>query len=211
MAALGLLGCPIEHAAPQAVHRRLDEVQLSEILLLVDKLRGVVTPRMAREAGDNGSVTETIILEFCFQGQSNNMALPCSADELRTSTAADIGDRFVARYRSLFGHAPSAPIVLLRVEVVLTLMRAAPVAHIPAGIGHEKSDTRTIRLPGSKKSSAARLASRSDLQAKAADGPLIVEQTDCTLLFEDGWRVSCDPQGLLIARRETVAMPELHE
>jgi hypothetical protein len=31
------------------------------------------------------------------------------------------------------------------------------------------------------------------------------------LLFEHGWRVSCDPQGLLIARRETVVMPELRQ
>jgi hypothetical protein len=60
-----------------------------------------------------------------------------------------------------------------------------------------------IRLPGSNQASAARLASRSDLQAEAVDGPLIVEQTDCTLLFENGWRVSRDPNDLLVAYRET--------
>src|SRR5258708_24322422 len=93
--------------------------------------------------------------------------------------------------------------VWLRVEVVLTGMRAAPVARIPAGVGHGKSDPRMIRLPGSNQASAARLASRSDLQAEAVDGPLIVEQTDCTLLLENGWRVSRDPNDLLVAYRET--------
>ncbi len=203
MAALGLLGCPVEQAAAQAVHRRLDEVELPEILTLVDRLRAVVTPRMALEVGKGVAANETIVLEFCFQGQSNNVTFASNADELRISTVADIGERFVARYRSLFGHAPSAPIVLLRVEVVLTRMRAAPVARIPAGVGHGKSDTRMIRLPGSNQASAARLASRSDLQAEAVDGPLIVEQTDCTLLFENGWRVSRDPNDLLVAYRET--------
>ena len=211
MAALGLLGCPVEQAAAQAVHRRLDEVELPEILTLVDRLRAVVTPRMALEVGKGVAANETIVLEFCFQGQSNNMTFASNADELRISTVADIGERFVARYRSLFGHAPSAPIVLLRVEVVLTRMRAAPVARIPAGVGHGKSDTRMIRLPGSNQASAARLASRSDLQAEAVDGPLIVEQTDCTLLFENGWRVSRDPNDLLVAHRETAVTTELRE
>src|SRR5260370_16965844 len=111
MAALGLLGCPVEQAAAQAVHRRLDEVELPEILTLVDRLRAVVTPRMALEVSKGVAANETIVLEFCFQGQSNNVTFASDAAELRISTVADIGGRFLPPDPPPFLPAPPAPTV----------------------------------------------------------------------------------------------------
>ena len=201
MAALGLLRCPVEHAEAQAIHRRLDEIEPSLIASIMDRLRVAVALRIDADVADGLLLRETVAFDCCFQGQSNNLSVVFEPGQQHSLTSAIVADRFRRDYHALFRQVPSAPVMLIRIEVILTGQRVTSTARIEHAGDRSAARKRMIRLQGSEVRSAARLVSRADLHVQAMAGPLIVEQADCTLLFEAGWQVACDSTGFLIARR----------
>lgn len=199
MAAWGLLRCPAEQSATQAVDAGLNAMTSDAIAAIIERLRAKLEAQPAA-AATQAPPRELVVLQLCFQGQSSDLPIELDEAAWRGISPEAIASAFATRYRTLFGHLPSAPIVLRRVEVIFS--REAPPSRQMAEAGPQRPiGQRMLHLPGTVQRVPAAVLSRAQLRKQPIFGPLIVEQADCTLLFDAGWRVGCEDNGLLIAQR----------
>ncbi len=171
---------------------------VDEATKLFGEVEAAARRKMGIEAGVEGLVVERL-LDTRFKGQAHEVSMPVPD----LAALSEVPDRFRARYRELYGIAPTGRVeyAAIRVRLRLPVDRPPMVdeggaieaaggerwrpAYFDAG---EAVETRAVRR-------------RELIRGVGIDGPVIVEGPVDTTVVPPGWSVVLDEVGSLLVRR----------
>jgi len=198
LSAVGLLSAPVEHEVSAALPRALEGLDPAEVRSTLDQLDERCRALMAQESVSTGDVVRRYAADVCYVGQGYHLEVPverAAPDLLGALTSA-----FYAAHERTYSYAPRAPIRLVNLRAVHSLVGAARQHDAWAPSGRPAFVRRAhIRLPGWPDVVAAGVYDRAAL--KVGDdfaGPAVIEQEDTTTLITPGWHCQVDRLGNLL-------------
>lgn len=195
--AVGMLASDIEHTALLTVTSRLDQMSEVDLRQVQSRLREDVGTRLERD-GYAGDSTEFLWeADLRHEGQATELTVPFTGHDL-----ADIRLRFIAEYAKTYGYTDTTPIELMKVRVLGRGLRANRLAFDAMRISHRPGATRS----GSRQVSFERgsapvsvpVIDRNGLASKPAQGPLIIEEFDATIVVPPDATVHRDDIGCVV-------------
>ena len=198
MAAQGLLACPVEQSAIRHVQSRLEALTERDLQTVIADLTETATRLTIREGIDPATVGCAIRAGVCYDGQSHvsDIVLPALDDD--QAVRAAISHAFETQYRQAYGHVLQVPLVLAYIEVVAS---AAMRRELPAPVyAPRPAREREIWLAGGTAAVTAPVIGRGACRP-GLRGPVIIEQSDTTILFNANWQVDGADGAGLLARR----------
>lgn len=193
------LGCLVADARTdltQPVQDLVDRVDPStvETILADHAARG--TEQLRSEGLVEGGFVVEHWAEMSYQKQLHTVPVGLG-DRVDGWTAERLTAAFVAAYRAFYGGSlRSAPVRLVNLRTTVTAPRANPLLNMPAEVGRAAGRRRVVFDTGTFETP---VLTREAVAAEGQlDGPLVVEQSDTTILIPPGARVHAEPSGALV-------------
>ena len=197
--AFGLLFSGVEHHAVRSCLLSGEELRADAIQGIRDELSAELRQRFAGEGFEGGEVTLGASVDVRFRGQTSDISVPLDGEVLTAEGLDGARAAFVAEHERLYGHRsdPANPLEVTAVRVVgragerglpgaLEGVRTAPGANSrPACFDPREGAVET------------RVVTRRDL-AETAEGPLLIDEYDSTIVVPPGVGVSTDALGNIL-------------
>ncbi|MBI4506832.1 MAG: hydantoinase/oxoprolinase family protein, partial [Chloroflexi bacterium] len=188
--AFGLLFSEVEHHFVQSCVRRLVDVDLAELNVLLARLGAEARATLADEGYGPAAQRLVWAADMRYVGQSFELAIPLAHGELSAAALADLGERFGQEHERTYGHravdepveivslrltaagVPATPRVPERISVDRVGLPARGGRRVYFGEQHGWLDTPVVDRPA--------------LRGGRSEGPLIVEEYDATTVVPPG-------------------------
>lgn len=193
--AIGLLASNTEQHMTLSWRRSADDTPEQEIENAFDQLELQVKKGLASEGHELSSFLKMIDIHY--SGQAGSLQI-----EFKGSLA-DTVERFEKEYKTTYGHLPEGePVefVTLRGIGQAPSRRRHVSASVMAGAGQSAS-TRRVQFGVDK--ATARILQRDDLRSGSAQGPLLVDEYDTTVVIPPHWSAKINNDGDLVMERTT--------
>ncbi len=200
--AIGLLVVDFKHTLIRSIRKTLDEVSFDELNNIFTELENRGVKLLISEGVNKGDIIIKRYFDTRYLGQGYELII--SGDGLTHGNYLDeIRERFHSAHRNRYGYAlidEPIEIVNARVDVLgmiskpkLTRLRKREYASI------EPIEHREAYFESTDEFQLVPIYSRDKLwPGFKADGPLIIEQYDSTIIVEDGWGLEIDDYGNII-------------
>ena len=155
--------------------------------------------RFAGEGFAAGEVTLSAGVDVRFRGQTSDIAVPLAGENLTAEGLDQARAAFLAEHERLYGHRsdPANPLEVTAVRVVGRAgERGLPGFLEPVRTGPGEGRRMACFEPG-QGAVATPVVSRGDL-AETAEGPLLIDEYDSTIVVPPGVRVGTDGQGNIL-------------
>jgi N-methylhydantoinase A len=188
LSALGLCASERRRDTTRTVLLDLGETDAERIRAEVAELREAL-------GGAGGQVEERIVCELRYRGQA--FELPVPGGDLEPG---DLTERFAAAHEERFGFRdPDARVELVNLRLTLAHPAAEPRPRA-ADAGAELAETRrTARFAG--EDLEARVIRGEPPRGMTAEGPVIFELPETTLVLPPDWSATVDEAGTIAAER----------
>lgn len=200
--ALGLLLADVRYDYVQSIPGPLEALDVDLAQRKYGALVADVREALKREGLDQDGLRIERFLDLRYRGQSSELtlALPDGGSGLGEAlSVTELAERFHAEHERSFGYrCPDEPIAVVN----LRLKTLAPSHSIGFAEVAEAFRRAARPSPAERRRSAhfgpkhgaqdTRILARADLMGGAADGPLIVEEFDTTVVVPPGWRAALD-------------------
>jgi N-methylhydantoinase A/oxoprolinase/acetone carboxylase beta subunit/N-methylhydantoinase B/oxoprolinase/acetone carboxylase alpha subunit len=163
-----------------------------------EDLRGQARDWLAAFAGATRGTTETLIADMRYAGQAFDLPVEVS-DHLSPVDLAALTEGFHAVHADRYGFRdPESAVELINLRLRATgRVGVDRLPDAPAGTSPEAAERgRELRL-GGRPTRVPVLRRDSLAPGRRRDGPLLIEQSDTTVLVPEGWRVTLDRHGNL--------------
>jgi N-methylhydantoinase A len=135
-----------------------------------------------------------VIYEMRYAGQA--FELPVSGST--RPDPADLAERFAAAHEHLYGHRdPDAEVVLVHIRLAMIAPGARPRPR--AGAGEVERGSRRVRFDGEWVETP--VLRGEPAAATQAEGPVVFELPESTLVIPPGWAAEVDDAGTIVAER----------
>jgi N-methylhydantoinase A len=201
LSAIGLLSAPIEHEVSCALPRPVDGLDLAEVRATLEKLDGRCSALMAQEGVASRHVVRAYCADICYAGQAYHLEVPF--EPAGPDPLALLKRAFYAAHDRTYGYAPDAPIRVVNLRAVHSVVHGARQrdAWAPSG-GPACVRPAHILLPDRLGVAEASVYDRAALRAgDSFAGPAVIEQEDTTTLMPPGWHCRVDALGHLLLER----------
>jgi N-methylhydantoinase A len=214
LCAIGSLVADVRRDFVHTVHTALRRGQEGVLLgTMREAFRGLASEGAAWLAGQGLDFERTHgiwSLDLRYLGQSFELTVPVTEEELADATGEALRRRFHRSYLAVYGFTDEAAdleVLNLRATAIGVTRKpaiAAPRAATPGAVPAVRE--RRVFLDG--RWLVARVADRDALGAGASlSGPAIIEQYDTTVLVPPGFTVTLDRTGTLIGEGGSAAAP----
>ncbi|MEM7407236.1 MAG: hydantoinase/oxoprolinase family protein [Pseudomonadota bacterium] len=203
LSAAGLLQAPTEHEASVGFPCDLDDADHGAIVACIERLDRQTRERMATEGVDAGASVTRHFADVCYVGQSHYLEVPIHLDDAEPLTRlyAD----FVATHARVFGYSTDSPARIVNLRAVESAApTGAPYRQSgPARAGATPAPSiREATFDAERGPEPVNVWERERLAPDwRADGPLIVTQSDTTVLIPAGWHARMLASGDILASR----------
>jgi N-methylhydantoinase A len=185
LSALGLCACDRRRDTTRTVMLSGDELSAEGIAAVVaDLIAG----------NDLDGAKPELVYEMRYAGQAFELAVPGPVDP----DPADLRQRFEQAHEDRYGHRdPDGEVVL--VDVRLAMVAPGPKPHPLAASSEElEESTRPVHFDGAW--AEARALRGEPAAGCRAEGPVVFELPEATLVLPPGWRAEVDEAGTVRAR-----------
>jgi N-methylhydantoinase A len=180
-----------------ASERRRDTahtVMLSGAELSRERIAAEVSKLIAATGADLGEARPEVVYEMRYAGQAFELPVPGPVDP----DPADLKERFELAHLERYGHRdPAGEVVLvdIRLAMVVPGPRPRPTA---AAAGQIEESARPVRFDGEWIETP--VLRGEPAAGTQADGPIVFELPEATLVLPSGWQVEVDDAGTIDAR-----------
>jgi N-methylhydantoinase A len=180
-----------------ASERRRDTartVMLAGAELSAERVAAEVDELVSSAATDSGEARPEVVYEMRYAGQAFELPVPGPVDP----DPADLAERFQRAHEDRYGHRdPEGEVVL--VDIRLAMVAPGPEPRpVAAPSGHLEESARAIYCDGEWVK--APVLRGEPAVGTRAEGPVIFELPETTLVLPLGWRAEVDGAGTIIAR-----------
>jgi N-methylhydantoinase A len=169
-------------------------VMLSGAELTADRIAAAVE-KLIDGLGGGGEAEPEVVYEMRYAGQA--FELPVSGST--RPDPVDLAERFAAAHEQLYGHRDSdAEVVLVHIRLAMVTPGARPRPSAASG-GVERG-SRQVRFSGEWVETP--VLRGEPAAATQAEGPIIFELPESTLVIPPGWTAGVDDAGTIVAERE---------
>jgi N-methylhydantoinase A len=195
----GLLYADVEHHYARTFRRVLRQADLGEIGKAWDALSKQATEQLAAEGFTGATAKLRRSAALHYKGQSYELTVTVPDGPIDKKMVALLEEAFAAEHERTYGHraGPDEPVELVSIQVVgaglrdrIDMPRAAGsrAGSAPASRRAYFGDHGWLETP---------VVKRSDL-ASERQGPLIVEEYDCTCVVPPAAKAACDASGNIV-------------
>jgi N-methylhydantoinase A len=185
-----------------ASERRRDTartVMLAGAGLTAERIAAEVAAMIEAAGSELEGATPELIYEMRYAGQAFELPVPGSAQP----DPADLVERFEAAHEGRYGHRdPDGEVVLVDIRLALVVPGPEPQPRAAAA-GRLEEGTRPVRF-GEEWVGTSVLRGE-PAAGTTAEGPVVFELPEATLVLPPGWSASVDDAGTIIARFQTHA------
>jgi N-methylhydantoinase A len=193
LSALGLCAC----------ERRRDTartVMLSGEELSGERVAAAVAELIAGAGADLGEARPEVVYEMRYAGQAFELPIPGPLDP----DPADLRQRFERAHEDRYGHRdPEGEVVLVDVRLALVVPGPEPRPEA-ATSGELEESTRPVHFDGEWTETP--VLRGEPAAGTSAEGPVVFELPEATLVLPPGWRAEVDEAGTIRARFQTYEM-----
>jgi N-methylhydantoinase A len=199
---LGTILCPRAGGVLSALglcasERRRDTahtVMLAGVELSAERIAAEVAAMVAAAGAELEGATPELVYEMRYGGQAFELPVTGPAEP----DPADLVERFAAAHEERYGHRdPDGEVVLVDIRLALVVPGPEPLP-AAAGAGRLEEGRRPVRI-GEEWVETPVLRGE-PAAGTAADGPVIFELPEATLVLPPGWSARVDEHGTIIAR-----------
>ncbi|QAU14318.1 hydantoinase/oxoprolinase family protein [Halorubrum sp. BOL3-1] len=190
LSAYGLLAADETRDAVRTHHGPLAAVDADR----VDAVYGELADRLFREVSDRDAARVAYAADLRYAGQSFELTV----DVERPFDPATAGERFAAAHESAYGYRADEPVELVNCRATATVPRSAPAIESVGSAGAEPRTTREAVFPDGTHETPVYDRERFPADG-AAEGPVVVEGDESTVVVPPAWRVRLRADGALIA------------
>jgi N-methylhydantoinase A len=204
--ALGLLFADVEHRYVTAFYHRLDETSATELnqaaVPLIEEVRALLVAE-----GFVGAAAQhiSVVADVKYAGQMSSLPVPLPAFPAEVATLPALAEAFAQAHQETYGYRSDGE----RVQLIALRVVGRGIAaqdRFPARLqrASEKTAEGSVRRAYFGPEYGWRdtpVVPRSALGLDAREGPLIVEEYDCTTVVRPGWRISRDDWHNMVVER----------
>jgi N-methylhydantoinase A len=168
-------------------------VMLSGEDFTAERVAAAVEQLAAGLAADADAKPE-VTYEMRYAGQAFELPVSGSA----RPDPADLAERFATAHEQLYGHRdPDAEVVLVHIRLAMVTPGARP--HPTAAAGEAEWGSRRVRLDGEWVETPVLRGEPG--AGTRAEGPIVFELPQSTVVIPPGWKVAIDEAGTIVAER----------
>lgn len=202
LSAGGLLQAPTEHEASVGFPCDIAVADVGTISACIATLQQQTGDRMTAEGVDQSVTVTRHFADVCYVGQSHYLEVSLNLDV--AEPLRRLYDDFVATHARVFGYSTDSParIVNLRIVQSAGAASASTSTQLTASGGDTDPMRREAIFDAARGPQTISAWERDQLPEDwRATGPLIVFQSDTTLLIPEGWNTKMLPSGDILANR----------
>jgi N-methylhydantoinase A len=175
-------------------------VMLSGQELTAARIAAEVENLIAAAGGDSGGARPELTYEMRYAGQAFELPIPGSAQP----DPADLRARFERAHEERYGHRdPESEVVL--VDIRLALVTPGPALRPEAApAGRLRTSSRSVRFDDEWLQTPVLCGEPA--AGTEAEGPVVFELAEATLVLPPGWSATVDDAGTIVARFQTHEM-----
>ena len=200
MSAIGLLHADPRFDVAASLIATLSDDMANELDERFAQLERQALQRLASTGFENAcGIERRLDLRYRGQGHSTTVVLPAATSDSNTASAARM--RFEARYKELYGHAPSGASDVEVITLHVAARATSPVVRLPrlANGGGGPYAERTAYTPEAGGYEKVPVYRRDALPAETVvEGPAIVEDAATTVIALEDDRLEVDENGHLV-------------
>ena len=186
LSALGLCASDRRRDTTRTVMLAGDELTAERIAAAVEEL-------IASLGTSEAAAEPEVIYEMRYAGQAFELPIagPAQPDP------ADLAERFAAAHKELYGHRdPEGEVVLVHIRLAMVTRGSRPRPTAAKGGGNERSE-RQVRFDGEWVQTS--ILRGEPAAGTEADGPVVFELPETTLVLPPGWHAAVDDAGTIRA------------
>lgn len=210
LCALGMVLADLRHDYVQA-HRVLwRDFDPAGARALLDEMVAQGMAALAQEGVDPAARSVRAAADMRYVGQHHEVTVEIELADLDDDPGTErIEAAFHARHESLYGFSsPGRAMEVIGLRATVLGRREAPDLELGGsnGVGVSPKGTRRAWLPSAREFADVEVYDGSLLQVgKALSGPALVERTTTTVLVPEDFRLTVDPLGSFVLRRDGAA------
>jgi N-methylhydantoinase A len=199
--ALGLLFPEVEHHLVRTSLMTIDENAGPKFAALLAALQAEGDAVLAAEGFDQAQRELEAFVDVKYEGQGTGLTVPLQVVADQAQVLSALEKRFEEEHETTFGHVAQAKRQIVAVRVIARGLSRR--SRMPAHLGQNAA----TGAAGRKRKAyfgkthgwiETPILSRSDVKAKAAPGPLLIEEYDTTTVVPPGWTASLGDVGSII-------------
>jgi N-methylhydantoinase A len=173
---------------------------LSGEALTAERIAGEVAAMVEETGAGLGDEAEArVVYEMRYAGQAFELPVPGPAEP----DPAELVEEFERAHEERYGHRdPEGAVVLVDIDLALVVPGPAP-RPVAAGADEIQRSTRRVHFDGEWVETP--VLRGEPAAGFEAEGPVVFELPEATLVLPPDWSASVDNHGSIIARFETVA------
>jgi N-methylhydantoinase A len=171
-------------------------VMLSGAELNAERVAAEVADLIATAGSELGGARTEVVYEMRYAGQAFELSVPGTSEP----DPADLAERFEQIHEQRYGHRDPAGEVVL-VDIRLALVIPGPDPRPVAASGELARSTRPVHCDGEWIETP--VLRGEPAAGTSAEGPVVFELPEATLVLPPGWRAEVDGAGTIVARLRT--------
>ena len=202
LAADGLLSAAVEHELSTPLLRSLETLDPKRLRDAFAKLEADSREAARAEGPELGASEVQRFADLCYEGQSFHLEVPVDLEPADPLGA--LRQAFHETHDRVFGQSNDGPVRVVNLRVVRQSRVVAPRPRIdaPPALTAASAAEREVVLPGLGRVFASVLQRDALPSGFTTEGPLVIEQSDTTVLVPPTWSLTVDRAGnLLLAHR----------
>ncbi|MEX2643166.1 MAG: hydantoinase/oxoprolinase family protein, partial [Acetobacterales bacterium] len=205
--ALGLIFADVEHQSISAFYHLLHNVDADDFRKAVAPGIAEVTEALAEEEfDDQGHQDIRIYAQVQYEAQASSLTVALPKGEIADDIAALVEEAFHQEHERTYGYrCDGEPIQVISLKVVGR--GVTDESRVPDRVTRDREDSTKA---GSRKAFfgdehgwlETQLMPRTGLKGGTVQGPLIVEEYDCTTVIPPGWSAALDEWNNIVIEKE---------
>jgi N-methylhydantoinase A len=199
--AFGLLRAEVEHHSARSVLVGTRDVDLADLRLVASELRSELFERMREEGYSPDELAVSGFADIRYRGQSSELTVDFDLDHLSEAELRAAEARFEQEFERTYGHrGQHKAFELVTIRLVMTAARRAEHSDFwqPEALQDRPDTMHKVYFGAEHGLLDARVLTRTNLAARAAEGPLLIEEYDTTVVVPPGWRATVDTFGNIV-------------
>ncbi|MCH8206870.1 MAG: hydantoinase/oxoprolinase family protein [Chloroflexi bacterium] len=194
--AFGLLFADIEHHFVQTYFRQFSELDLEAVNGILQGLKDQGTDLLRDEGFEDSRQETTTQVDMKYVGQTSELTVGMEDDRFSAESLKRLSEAHAVEHDKTYGYRVDEPLQLVSIRVIargiaegqrvpedidLSLQGSGPV-----------TDRRNVYFGPEAGWVDTPIMGRMELDGAGAEGPLVVEEYDSTVVVPPGWRASLD-------------------
>ena len=200
LSAQGLLEARLEHEVAASFNRSLNDITRADLLKAFERIDEQAKLLMKLEDIDACAIT--YFADVCFIGQSHYLSVPVSFEEDEPISA--LYRKFLEVHDRIHGYSTESPARIINIRTVhkdkkITVPNLTTIEKNKAS---DKMFDRLVYMPGFTTPEKIPIRQRFQLASdEELVGPMLIEQSDTTILITGDWKATVSAQLVLKLQR----------